>query len=81
MEVLKSKEDFTSVKLGLSERELFLLDVQHEISSADVFHDKVYSGLGLEARVQVEQERVTFLSCSHEDPLLRLRAKGEKWRL
>jgi hypothetical protein len=75
MEVLKGEKDFTSVKLGLSERELLLLNVQHEIPSADVLHDKVNSGLGLEARVQVEQERVAFLGCSHEDPLLGLRAE------
>lgn len=52
MEVLQGQENLTRVELGLSQRELLLLDVQHEISSADVFHHKVDSRLGLEAGVE-----------------------------
>ena len=75
MEVLKSKEDFTSVKLGLSERELFLLDVQHKISSRDVLHDEVDTSLRLETRVETEEERVSFLRSGEEDSLFRLGAE------
>jgi hypothetical protein len=35
----------------LSECKLLLLDMKHEISSGNVLHDKVDSGLGLETRV------------------------------
>lgn len=52
MEVFQRKEDFRGVELGLAQRELLALNVQHEITSAHVFHHKVYSGLCLEARVQ-----------------------------
>lgn len=51
MEVLQRKQNFTGVELGLSKGELLLLDVKHEISSRNILHDKVDSGLGLETRV------------------------------
>jgi hypothetical protein len=70
MEILQSQQHLTGVEFRLSQGELLLLDVQHEISSTDVLHDKVDPCLGLEARMKSQQERVTFLSRSHEDPLL-----------
>jgi hypothetical protein len=50
------------------------LNVQHEITSADVFHDEVDTGFRLETGVKFEQERVTFLRRSQEDPLFGLGA-------
>jgi len=54
MEVFKCEEDFRCVELGLPQRKLFALDVQHQIASTDVFHDKVYTSLRLEAGVKSE---------------------------
>jgi hypothetical protein len=79
MEVLQCQKNLTSVKLGLSKRELLLLDMQHEITSADVFHDEVDSGLRLETGVKFEQEWVTFLSGGQEDTLFGL-STGGGWR-
>ncbi len=51
MEELQSQQHLTSIKFGLSKRELLLLNVQHEITSADVFLDKVDPSFCLETRV------------------------------
>jgi hypothetical protein len=74
VEILQSEEHLTGVELCLTEGELLLLDVKHEIASTDVLHDKVNTGLGLEARMQAEQERMSFLSGREEDALLGLGA-------
>jgi len=54
VEVFKCEEDFRCIELGLPQRKLFALDMQHQISAANVFHDKVYTGLRLEAGVKSE---------------------------
>jgi hypothetical protein len=72
VEVLQRQEYFTRIELGLSKRELLLLNVQHEITSADVFHDEIDTSFRLETRVKFEQERVTFLGGGQEDPLFGL---------
>lgn len=54
VEVLQSKKDLRRVKLGLTKRELFALDVQHEVTSTNVLHDKVHARLSLETRVQAK---------------------------
>ena len=48
MEVLESEQDLRGVELGLSQRELLTLDVQHEITTADVLHDEIDTSLRLE---------------------------------
>lgn len=50
---------------------MFPLDVQHEITTADVLHNEVNAGFSLETRVEAEKERVTLPRSSQEDPLLR----------
>lgn len=54
MEIFQGEEYFASVVFSLSECELFLLDVKHEIAAGYVFHDEVDAGFGLETRVKVE---------------------------
>ena len=54
--------------------ELPPLDVQHQITTTDVLHDEVYSSLGLETSVKVEQEGVPLLVRDQENSLLRTRA-------
>jgi hypothetical protein len=51
--------------------ELASLNVQHEIPTADIFHDEIYSGFCLETGMQVEQERMALLVRNEEHPLLR----------
>lgn len=72
VEVLQRQEHFTRIELGLSKRELLLLDVQHQITSADVFHDEIDTSFRLETRVKFEQEWVTFLGGGQEDTLFGL---------
>jgi hypothetical protein len=74
MEILKGQEDLSRVKLCLSQRELFPLDVQHEITTAYIFHDEVYASLGLETGMKSEQKGVSFPRSGQEDALLRLGA-------
>lgn len=75
VEVLQGEQDLASVEFRLSQSKLLLLDVQHEISTRNVFHDEVDPSFGLEAGVESEQEWVSLLGGSLEDPFLRLRAK------
>ena len=48
MEVLEREQHLRRVELRLPERELLPLDVQHEITTADVLHDEVDTRLSLE---------------------------------
>ena len=48
VEVLESEQDLRGVELGLSQRELLTLNVQHEITTADVLHDEINTSLRLE---------------------------------
>ena len=75
MEILQRKQHLRSIELGLTKRELLPLDMQHQISSTHVLHDKVDTSLGLEARMQPEQERMTFPRRRQENTLLRSSAK------
>jgi hypothetical protein len=77
VEILQRKQDFTGIELGLSKGELLLLDVKHEISSRNVLHDKVDSGLGLETRMQTKKERVSLLCRSLEYSLFGLRTGNQ----
>ena len=70
MEVLKSEQHLRGVELGLSKRELLPLDMQHEITTADVFHDKVHPSLSLKTRVQTKEEWVSFLGRREKYALL-----------
>jgi len=74
VEVLEREQNLGGVELGLTEGELFPLDVKHEISSRDVLHHEVDSRLGLETRVKVEEERMLPFGGGEEDSFLRLRA-------
>lgn len=49
--------------------ELATLNMQHQITTADVFHDEVDSGLGLETSVQVQQEGMSLLVGNKKDAL------------
>ena len=40
VEVLEGQQDLGGVELGLAKGELLALDVQHEITTADVLHDR-----------------------------------------
>jgi len=44
--------------------------MQHQVTTADVFHDKVNPGLSLEASMQIDQKWVTLLVRYQEDSLL-----------
>lgn len=77
VEVLEGEENLAGVELGLAEGELLLLDMKHQISSRDVFHDKVHSGLCLETRVQAKQEGVSFLRRGQKDAFLGLGTKRQ----
>jgi hypothetical protein len=70
VEVLQSQTHLGSVKLRSLGAKLSALDVQHEITTADVLHDEVHPGLRLETGVEIEQERVAFLVRDEEHPLL-----------
>lgn len=73
VKVLEREQDFSGVELCAPRRELLPLDVEHEISSRHVLHDKVDTRLGLKARVEAEEERVPFACGGEEDALLRFR--------
>jgi hypothetical protein len=60
VEVLERQANFCRIELRALGAKLTTLDVQHQIATADVLHDKVYSGLGLEAGVEVGQEGMAF---------------------
>lgn len=62
----RQKEDL----LGTFGAELTSLDMQHQITSANIFHDEIDSGFGLEASMQIKQERVSLLVGDQEDSLL-----------
>lgn len=72
VEVLQSEQNLSSVELGSFRRELLFLDVQHQVTTADVLHDKVNACLGLEARMQTEEEGMALAGCCEEDAFLRL---------
>lgn len=76
VEVLEGKEYLCSIELGTAWSELLALNMQHQVAAANVFHHKVYTRLGLEARVQAEEERMSFASRSEENTLLRFGAVG-----
>jgi hypothetical protein len=54
MEIFQCQQNFRRVELGLAERELLSLDVQHQVPPTHVLHDKVDTRLGLEARMQAK---------------------------
>ena len=49
MEILECQQHLACVILRLTQGELLLLDVKHEIAARDIFHDEVHPRLGLEA--------------------------------
>lgn len=70
MEIFQGKKHFGCVELGLTERKLPTLNMQHEITSTDVFHDEIDTGLSLETRMKTKKERMTFACGSKEYTLL-----------
>ncbi len=76
MEVLEGQKYFRCIELGLSKGELLPLNVQHEVTTTDILHDKVHPCLCLEARMKTKQKRMSLLSRSQENALLRTCAKG-----
>lgn len=79
VEILECKQDLAGVELRLSESEMLLLDVEHEIASRDVLHDEVHPRLGLETGVKTKEEWMTFLSGRKEDSFLGLSAELSAW--
>lgn len=55
--------------LGTLCTKLTSLDVQHQISTTNIFHDKVDSRLRLETGMQIQQEWMTLLVRNQEHPL------------
>lgn len=47
------------------------LNVQHQITTTDILHDEVNTGLGLETSMQVQQEWVPLLVSNQKHALLR----------
>jgi hypothetical protein len=45
--------------------------VEHEISTTNVLHDKIYSSLCLKTGVKIKQERMAFLVGNEENSLFR----------
>lgn len=90
MQELERQQDLGRVEARPTRGELLALDVQHQVAAAgsisvvgarrraapDILHAQVDARLGLEARVESEQERVILARGSEEDPLLRLSAAG-----
>ena len=74
MEVLQSQTNLSSVELRPLCSELTPLDVQHQITTTDILHDKVYSCLSLETCVEIQQEWMPLLVGDKEDSLFRSRA-------
>ena len=71
VEVLQGKADLGGVELCALGTELASLNVQHQITTRHVLHDKVDAGLGLETGVQVCQEGVLLFVGNEEHALLR----------
>lgn len=67
MEIFQSEEHFRRVELRLPRRKLFALNVQHEISSTNILHNKINTSLSLETRMQSQQERMPFASGCQKD--------------
>lgn len=71
VEILESQADFGGVELSSLCAKLSALDVKHQITTADILHDKVDTSFCLEARMQGGQERMTLAIGNQEDSLLR----------
>ena len=72
VEILQGQAYFGGVELGSLQAELSPLDVQHEIATRDVFHDKVDASLGLETGVEIQEKRMSLLVGDEKYALLRL---------
>jgi len=70
VEVLQRKADLGSIELSALRAELASLNVQHQVTTTDVLHDEVHTGLGLETSVQTQKERMPLLVRDQEDSLL-----------
>lgn len=46
--------------------------MKHQVTTADILHDEIYTGLGLETSMQIEKEGMPLLVGDQEDTLLRL---------
>ena len=49
---------------------LATLNVKHQVTTADVFHDEIDSSLCLETGVQIQQEWMSFFVCDQEHTFL-----------
>ena len=57
--------------LGAFGTELTTLNMQHKITTTDILHDEVDSGLSLETSMQIEQEWMSLPVRNQENSLLR----------
>ncbi|KAI6769226.1 hypothetical protein HG531_010330 [Fusarium graminearum] len=71
VEVLERQADLGGVELRTLSTELTSLNVQHQITTTNVLHDEVHTGLCLEACMQVGQEWVSAPVGNQEHTLLR----------
>ena len=70
MEVIKCKKYLTCIELSLTQRGLFALKMQHQITTTDIFHHEVGPCLRLETRVQAQEEQMAPMGDSKEYMLL-----------
>ena len=69
VEILQCQAHLRGVKLCSLRAKLSPLDMKHKVASADVLHNKINPGLGLEASVQIEEERMALFVGDKEHPL------------
>lgn len=85
MEILERQTDFSGVEsvivsnihttlttqnlLSALGAELAALNVQHQVTTTDILHDEVDSGLSLETSMKIGQERMSLLVGNQEDTL------------
>lgn len=85
VEILERQTDFSGVEsvivssiphniktqdlLSALGAELAALNVQHQVTTTDILHDEVDSGLSLETSMKVGQERMSLLVGDQEDTL------------
>ena len=70
MEVIKRKKHLRCTEPSLAQRELFALKMQHQITTADIFHRKVDPCFGLERRMQVQEEQMAPTDSSKKHMIL-----------
>ena len=69
-EVIKHKKHLRCTEPSLAQRELFALKMQHQITTADIFHREVDPCFGLETRMQVQEEQMAPTGSRKEHMIL-----------